>query len=280
VTHSNNGQTPSDLLQTADLLRRERPEASAVRLDEIKRDVITRSTSSRQPRIVTAMRRKLMALTLFVLLFSLSTSSAAASLLSWVSGGSFGSNTLGYGSQSGGTQFFFGSFGWGGDSSDDAGKETYCPDDKGSDDGDGSSDDDSDGDKSGTYSTYSGGGDDGSDDGDRSSGDQSDESEGECESDEAEESSDDGDRSSGDHSDEKSDDGDQSSDDNSDGDSKSDDGDRSSGDHSDEKSDDGDGSSDDQSDGDEKSDDGDRSSDDQSDEKSDDGDYSSDDGSD
>jgi hypothetical protein len=219
VTHSNNGQTPSDLLQTADLLRRERPEAPAVRLDEIKRDVMTRATSSRQPRIVTAMRRKLMALTLFVLLFSLSTSSAAASLLNWVSGGSFGSNTLGYGSESGGTQFFFGSFSWGGDSSDDAGEETYCPDDKGSDDGDGSSDDDSDGDKSGTYSTYSGGGDDGSDDGDRSSGDHSDSSEGECES-EGEESSD-------------SDDGDRSSGDNSDGDSRSDDGDASSDDQSD-----------------------------------------------
>jgi hypothetical protein len=171
VTHSNNGQTPSDLLQTADLLRRERPEGSAVRLDEIKRDVMTRSTRSRQPRIVTSMRRKLMALTLFVLLFGLSTSNAAASLLNWVSGGSFGSNTLGYGKGSGGTQFFFGSVGFGGDSSDDAGKETYCPDDKGSDDRDGSSSDNCDGDSK-------------SDDGDSSSSDHSDSSEGECESDE------------------------------------------------------------------------------------------------
>jgi hypothetical protein len=239
-------------LQTADLLRRERPDASAVRLDEIKRDVLTKSTRSRQPRLVASMRRKLMAVSLFVLLFGLSSSSAAASLLNWVSGGSFGSNTLGYGDTSGGTKFFFGSFGWGGDSSDDAGHETYCPDDKGSDDGDGSSSDDSDGDgsddKSFTSYTQSGGGDDGSDDGDSSSGDQSDGGGGECESDEGSESSDDGDRSSGDHSDEKSDDGDQSSDDNSDGDSKSDDGDRSSGDHSDEASDDGDQSSDDQSD--------------------------------
>jgi hypothetical protein len=176
VTHRDNGQTPSDLLQTADLLRRERPEASAVRLDEIKRDVLTKSTRSRQPRLVASMRRKLMAVTLFVLLFGLSTSSAAASLLNWVSGGSFGSNTLGYGDSSGGTKFFFGSFSFGGDSSDDAGHETYCPDDKGSDDGDGSSSDNSDGDTR-------------SDDGDSSSSDHSDSSEGECESDE--ESSDD-----------------------------------------------------------------------------------------
>jgi hypothetical protein len=169
VTHSNNGQTPSDLLHTAELLRRERPEASAVRLDEMKRDVLARPRRSRQPRLVVSLRRRLMAVTLFVLLFGLSTSSAAASLLNWVSGGSFGSNTLGYGESSGGTQFFFGSFSFGGDSSDDAGKETYCPDDKGSDDDDGSSDDNSDGDTK-------------SDDGDRSSGDHSDSSEGECES--------------------------------------------------------------------------------------------------
>jgi hypothetical protein len=114
-------------------------------------------------------------------------------VLNWVSGGSFGSKTLGYGNSSKGMQFFFGSFGFGGDSSDDAGKETYCPDDdKGSDDRDGSSEDNSDGDKS-------------SDDRDESSGDQSDDfGKDECESDDS------------DKSDEKSDDGDKSSDDQSD----------------------------------------------------------------
>jgi hypothetical protein len=117
-----------------------------------------------------------MALTLFVMLFGISTSNAAASLMNWVSGGSLGSKTLGYGKQSTGVNFFFGSFGFGGDSSDDAGHETYCPDDKGSDDRDGSSSDNSDGDLQ-------------SDDNDKSSGDQSSEG-GECESDGSSDSSD------------------------------------------------------------------------------------------
>jgi hypothetical protein len=249
VTHENNGQTDQNLPRTADRLRRERPTASPLRLDEIKRDVMRKTTRARQPRLATSLRRRVMALTLFVMLFGISTSNAAASLLSWVSGGSLGSNTLGYGKQTSGMQFFFGSFSVGGDSSDDAGHETYCPDDKGSDDGDGSSSDDSDGDRS--YSTTTGGGD-GSDDGDKSSGDQSSTDRDDCETDDesSDKSSDDNDRSSGDDSDgdkESSDDGDGSSNDNSDGDSKSDDGDRSSGDNSD-WSDDNDGSSDDQSD--------------------------------
>jgi hypothetical protein len=257
VTHENNGQTGPDLPRTADLLRRERPKASPLRLDEIKRDVMRRATRTRQPRLVTSLRRRLMALTLFVLLFGMSTSNAAASFLNWMSGGSLGSNTLGYGKQSSGMQFFFGSFGVGGHSSDDAGHETYCPDDKGSDDHDGSSSDDSDGDKS-SYSKSSGksgGGGDWSDDSDKSSGDQSSGHEDECESDKSsdkssEKSSDDDDKSSHDDSDgdkDKSDDGDKSSHDNSDGDGKSDDGDKSSDDKSD-WSDDGDKSSEDGSD--------------------------------
>jgi hypothetical protein len=179
VTHSNNGQTPPDLLQTADVLRRERPEASPLRLDEIKRDVLQRGTR-RESRTFTSLRRRLTALTLAVMLLGISTSNAAAAVLNWVSGGSFGSKTLGYGNSSKGMQFFFGSFGFGGDSSDDAGKETYCPDDdKGSDDRDGSSEDNSDGDKS-------------SDDRDESSGDQSDDfGKDECESDDGDKSSDD-----------------------------------------------------------------------------------------
>jgi hypothetical protein len=179
VTHSNNGQTPPDLLQTADLLRRERPEPPQLRLDEIKRDVLQRG-ARREPWLVTSLRGRLTALTLAVMLFGISTSNAAASLLNWVSGGSFGSKTLGYGDSSKGMQFFFGSFGFGGDSSDDAGKETYCPDDdKGSDDSDRSSGDNSDGD------TYS-------DDSDKSSGDQSDDlAKDECESDGGDKSSDD-----------------------------------------------------------------------------------------
>ena len=46
-----------------------------MRLDEIKRDVLTKSTRARQPRLVASLRRKLVALTLFVFLFGLSTSS-------------------------------------------------------------------------------------------------------------------------------------------------------------------------------------------------------------
>lgn len=222
MTHENNGQTGPDLPRTADLLRRERPKASPLRLDEIKRDVVRRSTRTREPRVLGALRRRVMALTLFVMLFGISTSNAAASLLNWVSGGSFGSNTLGYGKQSSGMQFFFGSFGVGGHSSDDAGKETYCPDDRGSDDGDKSSDDDSDGDK-GNYSSYGKtGGQDYSDDSDKSSGDDSDRNDCPTDSDK-----------SSDKSSDRSDDNDKSSDDQSDRDAKSDDNDKSSDDQSD-----------------------------------------------
>jgi hypothetical protein len=248
VTHENNAQNGPDLPRVAELLRRERPKASPVRLDEIKRDVIRRTTRARQPRLVASLRRRVMALTLFVLLFGISTSNAAASLLKFVSGGSLGPKTLGYGNQSSGVQFFFGSFGFGGDSSDDAGEETYCPDDdKDSDDRDGSSGDNSDGNNH-------------SDDGDGSSDDKSDtdgkdtecpsDDDGHSGSDGSDKSSDDNDKSSDDDSDKdqtKSDDRDGSSDDNSDNDTKSDDNDKSSGDNSD-WSDDNDKSSDDQSD--------------------------------
>ena len=100
-----------------------------------------------------------MAVTLAIGLFGISTSNAAASLLNWASGGSFGSKSLGYGGNTSGVQFFFGSFGFGGDSSDNAGHHTYCPDDRESDR--------SDSDKSSEHS-------DKSDDGDKSSDDYSD----------------------------------------------------------------------------------------------------------
>ena len=257
-------------MRTAELLRQSRPEITAIRRDEIKRDVLSRGPSI-HPRVgLQPLRRRFLAFTLFVFLFAMSSSNAAATVLNFLSGGTLGSvlgsNGFGYG-----TEYFFGSYHWGGDKSDDAGHETYCPDDdKGSDDHDASSGDHSDGDK------YS-------DDRDASSGDQSDDGGhhsyasstsstsgstyhsttmntdpqpgDDCDStsdhssdSSTSEKSDDYDASSGDHSDEKSDDGDASSGDQSDNDAKSDDYDASSGDHSDEKSDDYDASSGDHSD--------------------------------
>ena len=314
MARKNNAPTPSDLSRLAAVLRSERPQPNALKLDEIKQDVLARNARRSYSRIGTSLRRRVMAATLAVCLFGISTSNAAASLLNWASGGSFGSSTLGYGANTQGIQFFFGSFGHGGDSSDNAGHHTYCPDDKESDhsdsdkssdrsddksdDNDKSSDDNSDKDKysddkdkssddqsdghhyktySGSYDakTYGGGG--GHDYGDDKSSDRSDKSSDrdECPT---TDKTDHSDKSSDDHSDEKSDDHDASSDDRSD--EKSDDGDKSSNDNSDRdtKSDDHDASSDDYSD--EKSDDGDKSSADNSDEKSDDNDASSDDHSD
>jgi hypothetical protein len=299
VTHENNAQNGSDLPRMAELLRQERPKASPVRLDEIKRDVIRRTTRTREPRLITGLRRRVLALTFFVMLFAISTSNATASLLKTLSGGSLGPKTLGYGNQSSGVQFFFGAFGFGGHSSDDAGHETYCPDDdkgsddhdassgdksdtdKGSDDRDGSSSDNSDGDKYSDDRDKSSGDasdkNEGSDDYDASSGDKSD-SDGksdhdgktdrdECSTDRDTDKSSDhhSDKSSDHHSDKSSDDNDKSSDDDSDRDK--------------DKSDDRDGSSDDKSDHDDKSDDNDKSSGDNSD-WSDDNDKSSDDHSD
>jgi hypothetical protein len=269
VTQENNAQNRTEFMRTADLLRQARPEITAVRLDEMKRDVLSRDKSVR-PRIgLQPLRSRALAFSLFVLLFAMSSSNAAATVLNFISGGTLGSslgkNGFGYS-----TSYFFGSYHFGGDKSDDAGHETYCPDDKGSDDNDASSGDNSDGDK------YS-------DDKDGSSGDQSDDgghhsyasstsstsgstyhsttmnthpqpgdecddtSDGHSDG-STSEKSDDNDASSGDHSDEKSDDNDASSGDKSDGDQKSDDNDASSGDHSDEKSDDNDASSGDHSD--------------------------------
>ena len=176
-------------MRTADLVRRSRPEVSGIRLDEIKRDVLSRGQSARPRGGLQALRRRLLAFSLFVLLFAISTSNAAANVLNFISGGTFGSK-LGTSGTSG-TNYYFGSYQFGGDKSDDAGHETYCPDDKGSDDNDASSGDNSDGDSK-------------SDDYDASSGDKSDEK------------SDDNDASSGDNSDEKSDDNDASSGDYSD----------------------------------------------------------------
>lgn len=239
---------------------------SAIRLDEIKRDVLSSGQSVR-PRVgLQPLRKRFLAFGLFVTLFGISTSNAAAGILNFVSAGTLGKNVGNKGFSSG-TQYMFGSYHWGGDKSDDAGHETYCPDDdKSSDDRDGSSSDNSDKDK------YS-------DDRDKSSGDKSDDGPGhysgssykdaksggshhpmpddECDSsdkssdrssDKSSEKSDDNDKSSGDHSDERSDDNDKSSGDKSDGDKYSDDKDGSSDDKSDEKSDDNDGSSGDYSD--------------------------------
>lgn len=176
MARKNNAPTPSDLSRLAAILRQERPQASALKLDAIKRDVLARGRRPRRARAAASLRRRVLALTLAVGLFGISTSNAAASLLNWASGGSFGSYTLGYGGDSQGINFFFGSFGFGGDSSDHAGNETYCPDDQESDD--------SESDRSSEQS-------DKSDDGDASSGDNSD----------GDSSSDDGDGSSGDQSD-------------------------------------------------------------------------------
>jgi hypothetical protein len=287
MARKNNAPTPSDLSRLADVLRQERPHLSALKRDEIKRDVLGRGRRPQRGFALPSLRRRLMAMTLAVGLFGISTSNAAASLLNWASGGSFGSKSLGYGQDNQGVQFFFGSFGFGGDSSDNAGHHTYCPDDKESDhsdsdkssdrsdksdDGDKSSHDNSDkdtksDDKDGSSSDKSDEGgykianaSSGGDHGDHSDGSDKSSDRDECpttdKSDHSDKSSDehsggghsDGDKSSDDKSDEKSDDGDKSSDDNSDKDGKSDDGDKSSDDKSDEKSDDGDKSSDDYSD--------------------------------
>jgi hypothetical protein len=133
MARKNNAPTPSDLSQLAALLRQERPQPTALKLDEIKRDVLDGARRPRRSRVATSLRRRVLAASLAVCLFGISTSNAAASLLNWASGGSFGSKTLGYGKDSKGVQFFFGSFGFGGDHSDNAGHHTYCPDDKDSD---------------------------------------------------------------------------------------------------------------------------------------------------
>jgi hypothetical protein len=164
------------LKQTGNLLRQARPEISAVRLDEIKRDVLARRGSKRMTRGTAAViRRRVLAMTLAVMLFAISTSNAAAQALNFISGGTLG-KTLGVTGKTAGTQFFFGTLHFGGDGSDDAGHHTYCKDDgKGSDksssdgDGKGSYGSKSSSSKSGTTSirtttsTYTGGGSQGTD---------------------------------------------------------------------------------------------------------------------
>ena len=129
-----NEQHRASFEQTGNLLRQARPEISAVRLDEIKRDVLARRGSTRLTRgTIAVIRRRVLALTLFVMLFAISTSNAAAQVLNFISAGTL-SKTLGVTGKTSGTQFFFGTLHFGGDHSDDAGHHTYCKDDgKGSD---------------------------------------------------------------------------------------------------------------------------------------------------
>jgi hypothetical protein len=135
VTQQNNGQNRSDFVRTATRLRNARPELSELRLDEIKRDVLGRHGRSRGRRTALgAIQRRVLAVTLFVTLFAISTSNAAAGVLNILSGGTLG-KTLGVTGNSQGTQFFFGALHFGGDKSDDAGHHTYCPHDNGTDDG-------------------------------------------------------------------------------------------------------------------------------------------------
>ena len=115
------------------MLRLARPQLSAPRLDEIKRDVLHRSARRGRPiRGPVALRRRVLWLSMFVMLCALMTSSAAAQALNWVSGGTL-KKTAGIGGKTQGTSFLFGAYHFGGDKSDDAGKSTYCPDDNGSD---------------------------------------------------------------------------------------------------------------------------------------------------
>ena len=224
-------------MRTADLLRRARTEISAIRLDEIKRDVLSRDQSVR-PRVgLQPLRKRFLAFSLFVFLFAMSSSNAAATVLNFISGGTLGS-TLGQNGFGYSTSYFFGSYHFGGDKSDDAAHHTYCKDDNGSDDNDASSGDNSDGDSK-------------SDDGDASSGDQSDD--GGHHSYSSSTSSKSGSTYTTTHTttpSQPADECDDTSDGKSDGSSseKSDDNDASSGDHSDEKSDDNDASSGDHSD--------------------------------
>jgi hypothetical protein len=137
VTQDNNGQNPTDLLHTANLLRGARPRLTALRLDEVKRDVMhTQARHGRRIAVPLSLRRRLLGLTLFASLFAISTSTAAAQALNWVSAGTLG-KTLGTSGTTKGTTYFFGSYNFGGDHTDDAGQETYCRDDAGSDSSDG-----------------------------------------------------------------------------------------------------------------------------------------------
>ena len=140
MTQENNGQNGQDFVRTRDMLRLARPQLNAPRLDEIKRDVLHRSARRGRPvRAPVALRRRVLWLSMFVMLVALSTSSAAAQALNWVSGGTL-KKTAGIGGKTQGTSFFFGTYHMGGDSTDDAGHATYCPDDNGSTDKDSSSD--------------------------------------------------------------------------------------------------------------------------------------------
>jgi hypothetical protein len=102
--------------------------------------VLARRGSTRLTRgTIAVIRRRVLALTLFVMLFAISTSNAAAQVLNFISAGTLG-KTLGVTGKTSGTQFFFGTLHFGGDSSDDAGHHTYCKDDGKGSDGHSSSD--------------------------------------------------------------------------------------------------------------------------------------------